>query len=139
MSERITVATGAKTYEIADTEGNVLGYFRFVPTDMGILDRYKEVENYFDNIAKSIDDQEDMDSAFPELVAGVKEKIDYLFHAPVSDSFFAITNPFTLLDDGQMFAEHIINVVGEVIEREMKTRSELQKKKIEKYTSKYKK
>ena len=42
MAEKITFNTGAKSYEIVDQDGNELGVFRFIPTDVGILNRYKE-------------------------------------------------------------------------------------------------
>ena len=37
MAEKITFNTGAKSYEIVDQDGNELGVFRFIPTDVGIL------------------------------------------------------------------------------------------------------
>lgn len=35
--EKVIVQTGAKTYQIADQDGNDLGVFRFIPSDAGIL------------------------------------------------------------------------------------------------------
>lgn len=35
--EKVVVQTGAKTYQIADQDGNDLGAFRFIPSDAGIL------------------------------------------------------------------------------------------------------
>lgn len=40
--EKVVVQTGAKTYQITDQDGNDLGVFRFIPSDAGILKRYKE-------------------------------------------------------------------------------------------------
>ena len=31
--EKVVVQTGAKTYQIADQDGNDLGVFRFIPSD----------------------------------------------------------------------------------------------------------
>ena len=47
MAEKITFNTGAKNYEIVDQDGNELGVFRFIPTDVGILNRYKETAAFF--------------------------------------------------------------------------------------------
>ena len=33
--EKVVVQTGAKTYQIADQDGNDLGVFRFIPSDAG--------------------------------------------------------------------------------------------------------
>ena len=48
--EKVVVQTGAKTYQIADQDGNDLGVFRFIPSDAGILKRYKEAEAFFAGI-----------------------------------------------------------------------------------------
>lgn len=45
-----------------------------------------------------------------------------MFGAPVSESFFKITSPFTILDSGEMFAEQIITVIGGIIEKELDAR-----------------
>ena len=50
MAEKITFNTGAKSYEIVDQDGNDLGVFRFVPTDVGILNRYKETAAFFASV-----------------------------------------------------------------------------------------
>lgn len=47
MAEKITFNTGAKSYEIVDQDGNELGVFRFIPSDAGILKRYKEAAAFF--------------------------------------------------------------------------------------------
>lgn len=137
MAERITVVTGKKTYEIADTEGNVLGTFSFVPTDVSILERYKSVAEYFRKVSEEIKER-DVEETIAELEKGIREKIDYMFDAPVSESFFSITSPLTLLEDGGTFAEHIVGVVGQVIENEMKDHKLKHEKRVEKYTAKYK-
>ena len=48
--EKVVVQTGAKTYQIADQDGNDLGVFRFIPSDAGILKRYKEAAAFFAGI-----------------------------------------------------------------------------------------
>ena len=50
MAEKITFNTGAKNYEIVDQDGNELGVFRFIPTDVGILNRYKETAAFFASV-----------------------------------------------------------------------------------------
>lgn len=45
--EKVIIQTGAKTYQIADQDGNDLGVFRFIPSDAGILKRYKEAAAFF--------------------------------------------------------------------------------------------
>ena len=50
INGKIVVQTGAKTYQITDQDGNDLGVFRFIPSDAGILKRYKEAAAFFTGI-----------------------------------------------------------------------------------------
>lgn len=91
--EKVVVQTGAKTYQITDQDGNDLGVFRFIPSDAGILKRYKEAAAFFTGINDKIKDK-DFEEILPDLEKEAGEKIDLLFGAPVSESFFKITMEF---------------------------------------------
>ncbi|WP_342979451.1 MULTISPECIES: hypothetical protein [unclassified Ruminococcus] len=134
--EKVVFQTGAKSYQIVDPEGNELGVFRFTPTDAGILNRYKEVAAYFSKLGERIKG-ENLEAILPDLEKEAGEKIDLLFGAPVSENFFKITSPFTVLEDGEIFAEQIITVIGGIIEKELDAREKAQQKRIKKYTDKY--
>ena len=134
--EKIIVQTGAKTYQIADQDGNDLGVFRFIPSDARILKQYKEAAAFFTGINDKIKDK-DFEEILPDLEKEAGEKIDLLFGAPVSESFFKITSPFTILDSGEMFAEQIITVIGGIIEKELDAREKAQQERMKKYTEKY--
>lgn len=134
--EKVVFQTGAKSYQIVDPEGNELGVFRFTPTDAGILNRYKEVAAYFSKLGERIKG-ENLEAILPDLEKEAGEKIDLLFGAPVSENFFKITSPFTVLEDGEIFAEQIITVIGGIIEKELDAREKVQQKRIKKYTDKY--
>ena len=136
MPEKITFNTGAKTYEIVDQDGNDLGVFRFIPSDAGILKRYKEAAAFFSGINDRIKNK-DFEKILPELEKEAGEKIDLLFGAPVSESFFKITSPFTILDSGETFAEQIITVIGGIIEKELSEREKKQQARIDEYVAKY--
>ena len=130
--EKVVVQTGAKTYQIADQDGNDLGVFRFIPSDAGILKRYKEAAAFFAGIKGK-----DFEEILPELEKEAGEKIDLLFGAPVSEKFFKITSPFTVLESGETFAEQIITVIGGIIEKELEAREKAQQERVRKYIAKY--
>lgn len=134
--EKVVFQTGAKSYQIVDPEGNELGVFRFTPTDAGILNRYKEVAAYFSKLGERIKG-ENLEAILPDLEKEAGEKIDLLFGAPVSENFFRITSPFTVLEDGEIFAEQIITVIGGIIEKELDAREKAQQERMKKYTEKY--
>ena len=79
----------------------------------------------------------DFEEILPDLEKEAGEKIDLLFGAPVSESFFKITSPFTILDSGEMFAEQIIAVIGGIIEKELNAREKAEQERMKKYTEKY--
>ena len=130
--EKVVVQTGAKTYQIADQDGNDLGVFRFIPSDAGILKRYKE--------AAALSLQESMTELKAKILKRFSrslekeagEKIDLLFGAPVSEKFFKITSPFTVLESGETFAEQIITVIGGIIEKELEAREKAQQERVRK-------
>ena len=101
-----------------------------------ILKRYKEAAAFFTGINERIKDK-DFEEILPDLEKEAGEKIDLLFGAPVSESFFKITSPFTILDSGEMFAEQIIAVIGGIIEKELNAREKAQQERMKKYTEKY--
>lgn len=133
--EKVVVQTGAKTYQITDQDGNDLGVFRFIPSDAGILKRYKEAAAFFTGINDKIKDK-DFEEILPDLEKEAGEKIDLLFGAPVSESFFKITSPFTVLESGETFAEQIITVIGGIIEKELEAREKAQQERVRKYIAK---
>ena len=134
--EKVIVQTGAKTYQVADQDGNDLGVFRFIPSDAGILKRYKEAAAFFTGINDKIKDK-DFEEILPDLEKEAGEKIDLLFGAPVSEKFFKITSPFTVLESGETFAEQIITVIGGIIEKELEAREKAQQERVRKYITKY--
>ena len=136
MAEKITFNTGAKSYEIVDQDGNELGVFRFIPSDAGILKRYKEAAAFFSGINDRIKNK-DFEEILPELEKEAGEKIDLLFGTSVSESFFKITSPFTIIDSGETFAEQIITVIGGIIEKELSEREKKQQARIDEYVAKY--
>lgn len=94
-------------------------------------------ENEFQFKPKFKIKDKDFEEILPDLEKEAGEKIDLLFGAPVSESFFKITSPFTVLESGETFAEQIITVIGGIIEKELDAREKAQQKRIKKYTDKY--
>ena len=135
---KVKVNTGMKSYEIEDLDGNIIGTFRFVPSDPGILNRYKECVEFFDGLS-AMTNGKNPEEYLPGLEKQAGEKIDLLFGSPVSGDFFKVTSPFTVLESGKMYCEEIIEVIGGVLEKEFEARSKAAQKRMSKYTAKYQK
>lgn len=135
-SNRITIDDGSRVYDIVNKRGELLGQFPFVPSDIGIVDRYKHTIQVFDELQTSIGDKPE-ETAITEMSEKMKKEIDYLFNADVSGTFFKITGPFSILGSGEFFVENVIRAVQGVIEAETGTRLERTKSRASKYTERY--
>ena len=67
----------------------------------------------------------------------LNKQIDYLFNSKVSQSFFSITSPFTVLANGEFYIENVLNAIGGLIEAETGKRFNKIKTKVDKYAKKY--
>lgn len=142
MSEQIKVSNGTKTYDLVDENGKVLGQLTFNPSDTKIMERHAEVmrqlQKMKEDFAKSVRKSTIMED-LEEIDKIVYEKIDYLLNADVSKTLFSVMGPFSLLENGQFYVEHVLDVLGKVIKKDGNAKAKKINEKIKKYTAKYEK
>ena len=142
MSEQIKVSNGRKTYDLVDENGKVLGQLTFNPSDTKIMERHAEVmrqlQKMKEDFAKSVRKSTIMED-LEEIDKIVYEKIDYLLNADVSKTLFSVMGPFSLLENGQFYVEHVLDVLGKVIQKDGNAKAKKINDKIKKYTAKYEK
>ena len=131
---KIVVDRGLEEYTIEDKNGTVLGKFEMNPADVELVKRYEHVAEAVSHIADNVDERKDI---VKEMEEELDKQIDYLFNSNVSQSFFSITSPFTVLANGEFFVENVLNAIGKLIEAETGKRFAKVQTKINKYTSKY--
>ena len=134
---KIVVDRGLEQYTIEDKNGTVLGKFEMNPADVELRKRYEHVAEAVSHIADNVDESKDIVDIVKEMEEELDKQIDYLFNSNVSQSFFSITSPFTVLANGEFFVENVLNAIGKLIEAETGKRFEKVQTKIGKYTSKY--
>lgn len=134
---KIVVDRGLEEYTIEDKNGTVLGKFEMNPADVELVKRYEHVAESVSHIADDVDESKDIVDIVKEMEEKLNTQIDYLFNSNVSQSFFSITSPFTVLANGEFFVENVINAIGKLIEAETGKRFKKVQTKIGKYTSKY--
>lgn len=140
MANTIVIDDGLKTYDIANTKGEILGQFVFNPADVNILDRYNEVIKNLEGMDMKLPQdtaEEDVAEEKRKIDSVICENIDYLLGAEASKNFFAIMGPLSLLANGQLFVENVLDAIGLVIQKETGERVKKLNTKIKKYTSKY--
>lgn len=134
---KIVVDRGLEEYTIEDKNGTVLGKFEMNPADVELVKRYEHVAEAVRNIADDVDESKDIVDIVKEMEEKLNNQIDYLFNSNVSQIFFSITSPFTVLPNGEFFVENVLNAIGSLIKAETGKRFKKVQTKIGKYTSKY--
>lgn len=139
MGNRIEIEDGSKVYDICNKRGEILGQFTFIPSDFDVVRRYEETVVAFESMQEEFKEKESVDlECIRQIEQKMGEKIDYLFNASVSENFFSITSPFTLMDDGRFFVENVIDSIRKLIELERGERLKAVENRMNEYTNKYK-
>lgn len=116
QTNKITIDSGKKVYNLASMDGIELGEFSFCPTDTTIIRRYDEVFAKFTELLQ-LDENMDAGEAAKKVECIIREQFDYLFGFPVSDSFFRDIKPLAILENNEIFAVYVLKVIGGVIDR----------------------
>lgn len=131
---KLTVDTGAVNIAVQDTDGLIIGMFKFIPTDMDIIRRYGKVVDYFNEFTFPENPTEEEYCKIDDEIRG---QLDYLLNGNVSEGVFAKCAPLTVISNGDLFFEAVIDGIGKLIEKTMKTRIDKKMKRVRAATSKY--
>ena len=140
MGNVAKIDNGLKTYDIVDQNNKTLGQFSFNPSDTNIIERYNKAVAEFPAVVdkfQKMEGKKKTTDLLPELDQYTYELIDRIFNAEVSENFFSIMGPFSVLANGHFFVESVIETIGSVIESEMGARVKKMNNKITKFTGKY--
>lgn len=145
MAEKLIlkVDDGSRLVEIHNVDDEVVGEFRFNPTDFDIMKRFDVVINELEAVEiPDIPDTEDEESrelirVIDELSEKVKKSFDYLLNYKTSDEIFAKCNPFTITSKGNMYCEDVIEGIANLIKQTMDKNFNKRSAKIKKATAKY--
>ena len=140
MSNKITINTGFKTYDLVNEKDELLGQISFNPSDVNITQRYKKVVEDLEKMdvgEKTSNKAEDLIESIRKADEIIYEKINYLTNADIAETLFSIMGPFSLMPTGQYFVEYIMEVIGNIITQETGARVKKMNKRIQKHTSKY--
>lgn len=120
--------------DVTNTRGESLGGFYFNPADSEIATRCDEIAEFFGGL----DAPAEMNGAYlHELNNTIKEKFDYLLGQGAGDTLFKKCAPVTLMPDGDLYANKILEIVFDYITKETNARIKKFEKNVSKYTNKY--
>ena len=131
---RRKVKTGALNVVLTNENDEEIGRFPFNPVDLNIVRRYEEVVA---NLEKMELPEDATEQDILELSDKLEGQIDYLLNSKASKSVFAIFNPLTLTENGDIFIENIIFEISDIIDQVTDQRIKKKQAKIKRATSKY--
>ena len=153
IPEEIIVSDGKKSIPIKNQIGELIGVFRYNPTDLNMVNRYREVADKIDDIVKPLEnvgitvegegEDEESIEAVNEVEKRLIEVMDYMLDGNSREAFFAKTHALTPVG-GSFYFEKVFEAIGLYLEKifdvEFKTMSKREDKHTHGYrTGKHKK
>ena len=132
-STNVTIDSGIITATFTDLDGHIFSKFRINPTDLRTGERAIESADFFEKIKAESFDRD----LVTQLQKDIEDKISYILGYDSSKDIFGEVSALTVLPDGSLFVEHIVNKIMEIVEPAVKKRKEEMQKRAESYTKKY--
>lgn len=144
--EELVIDDGSIMVPIKNTLGELVGEFKFRPTDIGIINRYNEISEKLPEIVKPLEEaniepngegsDEDSMKIINEVEKELFELVDYLFGGNAAEAFFGKMHAFSPVD-GKFYCENVLNAVGAFISKKFEAEAKKVSAHVEKYTHGY--
>ena len=140
----ITVDDGRVAVPINNASGEKVGVFYFNPTDIGIVERFKNVSNEFENAVAPLNeladdaDEDTQLAALKEAESRLYDLCNGLFGGNFAEAFFGSINPFTPIN-GVFYCENALNAVSEFVSKQFDKETTKINARVSKYTQDYQK
>ena len=139
---KLQINTGAKSYEIEDENGKLLGVITIYPNDFNLGKRAKDAEKNILTLLEKAEliandesrSNEDIANDIYDLDCKIKEQLDYMFNSNVSETVFKGLNCLNL-NKGKYFAERFLEMIVPVITKELEASAKASSNRIDKYSS----
>ena len=126
MQDLFVVDDGFREIPVWNTLHEQIGTLRYNPTDLNIVNRYREIAGKFEKITKIAgqanispegvgEDRESID-ILNEAEKELTEALDYLLQSDSKRAFFSVVNPFTPID-GVFYCENVMDQLRTFITR----------------------
>ena len=145
---KIVIDDGSQRIPIENLAGDEIGVFYFRPTDIGIIQRYNETMEKFDEILAPLENVDiteegtanEGDTAALEAINDAEKKLfeacDYIFDGNMSEAFFGKMHPFSPIG-GVFYCESALSKVGAVISSQFEQETAKVNQRLNQYVGKY--
>ena len=132
----ISYNSGFQTFNFRDEDGELLTSFKINPSDIGLMARCEEVAEFFEK-EKSFLENAKTPQQMLEANNAIERKIDYLLGTENDTVFKKPLTATTVMPDGMLFAELLLNTVLDAVKPEVEKRAKAKKERLDTYLSKY--
>lgn len=130
----ISYNSGFQIFNFRDEDGELITSFKINPSDIGLMARCEEVSAFFEKEKAFLEDAQTPQQML-EINNVIENKINYLLGT--EDVFKKPLTATTVMPDGIIFAELLMNTVLSVVKPEIEKRNKAKKERLDKYVSKY--
>lgn len=130
------IGNSVMKFTFTDDEGEVFASFRINPADVKLAKRFQESGEYFKNIGGKMPQNASLDDVF-QFNEELEEKICYLLGYDAKQSLFGQVSATSIMEDGDFFVLHVLNVIAEKVVPELQKRKQSMAAAVAKHTAKY--
>ena len=138
MAQTVNTNLGSSIlkFTFTDDDGEVVASFRLNPADVRLAGRVQEAANLFRKAAQSAPQQATAADIL-KYNNDVEEEICRVLGYDARDSLFGFMSATTILEDGEMFAQKILDMISEAVLPEIQKRKAALAAAVKKHTAKY--
>lgn len=136
MAEKnVNIGSSLTKFTFSDDSGEVIAHFCMNPADVRIVERAREVSEYFKSRSGNFDGSNAAES-MAKYDRELTEKVNYLLGYDASKTLFCRISATAVMDDGRFFAKLVMDTIAQNLKEELNRRFE-KFKAVSKYTAKY--
>lgn len=132
----ISYNSGFQIFNFRDEDGELITSFKINPSDIGLMARCEEVSAFFEKEKAFLEDAKTPQQML-EINNVIEGKINYLLGTEENNVFKKPLTATTVMPDGTIFAELLMDTVLSVVKPEIEKRNKAKKERLDKYVSKY--
>lgn len=130
----ISYNSGFQIFNFRDEDGELITSFKINPSDIGLMARCEEVSAFFEKEKAFLEDAQTPQQML-EINNVIENKINYLLGT--EDVFKKPLTATTVMPDGIIFAELLMNTVLSVVKPEIEKRNKAKKERLDKHLEGY--
>lgn len=137
MAIEKSVSSSMMRFEFKDGD-DVIAFFRMNPADVKLAQRVQRVGAYFEELGDKLPTNATLEDAI-KFNDDIEEKFCEILGYNARDSLFGLISATSIMEDGNLFAHHVLDAIIEHVAPVIKKRNHAMAAAVAKHTAKYEK